>query len=65
MRLLDWLVDKWLARCSHDGGNVTFDILERTIEDVDNVRYCNRCGAVKIGRQEEWRRPRPLWCEAA
>jgi len=62
--MIAWLVEKlWFARCAHPSKYVAFDILERTVDDVDNVRYCNLCGAVRIGRQVEWRRPRPLWCE--
>jgi hypothetical protein len=60
--IVDWFVGKWQARCPHASHYVMFDLLERTIDDVENVRYCNRCGAVRIGRQTEWRRPRPAQC---
>ena len=61
--MIKWLVDLWLRQCKHNPSHVTFDLLERTIDDVDNVRYCKYCGATRIGRQSEWRRPHPLWCK--
>lgn len=66
--MLDWLVDLWLRRCRHHGGNVAADIIEADSPAL-SVAYCRRCGAVQIRymvgstvvRCGEWRRPRPLW----
>lgn len=60
-RLIDHIIEWWLKRCPHDGSHVAADILEGTAEQ--QVKYCRRCGAVRIDRGE-WRRPRPLWHEA-
>ena len=60
LTIFDSFIDWWLRQCDHDGLYVTFDLLERDIEGVENVRFCNRCGAVRVGRQKEWRRPQPL-----
>jgi hypothetical protein len=73
MRPLDRIVDWWMSRCQHDGADVAADILEGDWMH-HSVQYCRRCGAVRVknhrpGARErmhsEWRRPRPLWCEAA
>lgn len=61
MWILDRMVDWWIQRCRHDSRNVTFDLLERTVEIHNRVFHCRRCGAVRLGNSPEWRRPRPLW----
>ena len=58
-RLADWLVDQWLKRCPHDGRHVLADLMEG--DGGTQVKYCRRCGAVRLGFEREWRRPRPLW----
>jgi hypothetical protein len=58
MRMLDWVVDWWMARCPHDRGDVMADLMEG--EGETEVKYCRRCGAVRRSFEKEWRRPRPL-----
>lgn len=60
MKLIDWLVDRWMQRCAHRGEHVAADILEGGEKGVE-VKYCRRCGAVRPSFSREWRRPRPLW----
>jgi hypothetical protein len=62
VKIIDWLVDRWLRACPHDGSHVAADILEGG-SDVE-VKYCRRCGAVRPENSSEWRRPRPLWFPA-
>jgi hypothetical protein len=57
--MMDYIIEWWLKRCPHDDGHVAADILEGAERDT-TVKYCNRCGAVRIN-YSEWRRPRPLW----
>ena len=59
MKFIDWLVDKWMQRCRHHPSHVAADILEGA-HDGTEVKYCRRCGSMRINRAE-WRRPRPLW----
>jgi len=58
--MIDWLIDKWLQRCSHNPNWVMADLLEGGGNDIE-VKYCRRCGAVRPSYSIEWRRPRPLW----
>jgi hypothetical protein len=58
-RFVDWLVDLWLQKCIHSPENIAADILEGS--SSIEVKYCRRCGAVRISYQKQWRRPRPLW----
>ena len=60
MQIVDWLIDRWMQRCPHDGAHVAADILEGDGNGVE-VKYCRRCGAVRPSYSSEWRRPRPLW----
>lgn len=57
IRLIDHFVDWWMRRCVHYDHHVAADILEG--DGPIQVKYCRRCGAVRIG--DLWRRPRPLW----
>jgi hypothetical protein len=59
MKLIDWLVDRWMQSCLHDGSHVMADLLEGG--GNDEIKYCRRCGAVRLAYSSEWRRPRPLW----
>lgn len=72
-RIEDWLLAFLQQRCNHPGHFVAVDILEGSGDGIE-VRYCNRCGAVKIDREPMnferrftdpmifWRRPDPnLW----
>jgi hypothetical protein len=62
--MLNWLycnVLGWLhRRCTHAPSFVTFDIMERSIEEHDSVKWCRICGAVKVGTGS-WREPRADW----
>jgi hypothetical protein len=58
MRLIDWLVDKWVSDCNHNPNNV--DLFESSIGD-STINYCRRCGSVKLAQSKEWCRPRPTW----
>lgn len=60
MRLLDHLVDWWMAGCKHEPHHVLEDLLEGSGNGVE-VKYCRRCGAVRTNYESEFRRPRPLW----
>lgn len=69
MRLLDRLVDWWMARCPHNSDDVAFDILEGAMDGLGSgeaVSLCRRCGAIRFvfaGKPGAWRRPRPMWAE--
>lgn len=61
MRFINWLVEKWVRACPHDGGDVAADILEGCSKDTV-VSYCRRCGGVRlwyVGQPKpyEWRLP--------
>lgn len=45
--MLNWLVEWWMRRCTHDDRDVAADILEGEW-DQGRVCYCRRCGAVQI-----------------
>lgn len=64
MKIIDWLVDRWMQLCPHDGAHVAADILEGSSKDFE-VKYCRRCGAVRPSYSSEWRRPRPLWFQSS
>lgn len=56
-------IDKWMDDCVHAMQNVAADLLEGGVLGTE-VKYCRRCGAVRIvylPQEGEWRRPRPLW----
>lgn len=62
--MLNWLYCNalgWLQRkCTHPPELVTFDILEKSIEEHDCVKWCRICGATKVGTSF-WREPRADW----
>jgi hypothetical protein len=65
-RIEDWILSKLQRRCSHPANMVAADILEGSASNLE-VKYCNRCGAVKIFYNSrlgiaKWRIPDPnLW----
>lgn len=69
-RIEDWVLAFLQKRCDHPGKMVAADILEGSVISLE-VKYCNRCGAVKTQwgtknpahrLDRPWRRPDPnLW----
>ena len=52
--LQDWMFRFLQKRCRHPGEMVAADLLEGNVDHIQ-IRYCRRCGAVKV----EWS-PRPI-----
>lgn len=65
----NWLLGRLQKRCKHPSHMVAADLMEHCIDNLE-VKYCNRCGAVKTlwthprftSLEHPWRRPDPnLW----